>query len=71
MVPGVFLLVLTAIDMLAKLARIALGVIPLWYFALLLLDGLVLYGLFHGIRAARGAKRLGALAETNLQSVFD
>jgi len=70
LVLGILLTVLTVIDMLGKLARVALGVIPLWYLALLLLDGLILYGLLHGIRAARGAKRLGALAETNLGEVF-
>jgi hypothetical protein len=70
MVVGIILALLTVIDMLGKVARIAFGIIPPWQFALLLLDGMILYGLLHGIRAARGAKRLGRLADTNLGDVF-
>jgi len=67
---GIILAVLSAIDVLGKLARIAIGILPPWYLAFLLLDVLILYGLLHGIRAARGAKRLGMLAETDLGEVF-
>jgi len=32
---------------------------------------LILYGLFHGVRAARAARRLGVLAKTDLSRVFE
>lgn len=70
LVVGIVLSVLTVIDMLGKSARIAFGIIAAWQLALLLMDGLILYGLFHGTRAARGAKLLGRLGETNLGDVF-
>jgi hypothetical protein len=70
MVVGVVLAVLSVIDIVGKFVRIALAAVPFWYLALLPLEALILYGLLHGIRAARAAKRRGALAETDLGEVF-
>ena len=71
LVVGVLLGMLSVLDLLIKLARLAFGALPGWYLILLLLEVAILYGLLHGIRAARGARRRGALMETNLGEVFE
>ena len=70
LVIGIILMVLTILDLLSRLTQAALGFLAVWQLALTILYLPILYGLFHGIRAARGAKRQGALADTNLGEVF-
>jgi len=70
LVMGVLLAVLTSLDLLARLVQAAFGVVPVWQLAMMILYLPILYGLFQGVRAARGAKRLGTLARTDLGSVF-
>jgi len=70
LVIGVLLAVLTLLDLPARLAQAAFGAMPVWQLAIMILYLPILYGLFQGIRAARGAKRLGSLAQTDLGSVF-
>lgn len=70
LVIGVLLAVLTLLDLLARLVQAAFGAMPVWQLAMMILYLPILYGLFQGVRAARGAKRLGTLARTDLGSVF-
>jgi len=68
---GIILTVLSVFGLLITLARIAFTSVPAWQLAVMLLYMPILYGLFHGVRAARGAKRLGVLAKTDLGRVFE
>ena len=71
LVIGIVLTVLSVFGLLITLAKIAFTAVPVWQLAVLLLYMPILYGLFHGVRAARGAKRLGVLAKTDLGRVFE
>lgn len=70
LVIGIILTVLTVFGLLISVAKIAFTAVPAWQLAVLPIYMLILYGLFHGVRAARAAKLLGRLAETNLGDVF-
>ncbi len=69
-VTGVILSLLIVMDFLLKLAETAFSAVPVWQLAIMALYLPILYGLYHGIRAARGAKRLGALVDRELGEVF-
>ncbi len=70
LVIGILLSILIVLDFLFKLAQIAFSAVPIWQLAIMALYLPILYGLYHGIRAARGAKRQGALVDKDLGEVF-
>jgi len=69
-VMGIILSLLLVLDFLFKLAQTAFSAVPVWQLAIMALYLPILYGLYHGLRAARGARRLGALVDRDLGDVF-
>lgn len=67
---GILLAILIVLDFLLKFAQVAFTTVPIWQLAIMALYLPMLHGLYHGIRAARGARRRGALVDKDLDEVF-